>query len=99
MIIGVCPIQQSEPGNITFLTNSHYRKFLADTQASAVILTEAMLQNVQSMQSLVVIHIILMQKSLLILLSKMQSVSGIHPTAVIGANCTLMRRHLLVHIV
>jgi UDP-3-O-[3-hydroxymyristoyl] glucosamine N-acyltransferase len=39
-IIGVCPIQQSNVGCITFLTNPLYRKFLTSTQASAVVLTE-----------------------------------------------------------
>lgn len=38
-IYGVCPIQQSQAGHITFLTNSHYRKFLVGTNASAVIAT------------------------------------------------------------
>jgi UDP-3-O-[3-hydroxymyristoyl] glucosamine N-acyltransferase len=40
LISGISPIQQSQPGHITFLTNSLYRKHLATTQASAVILTE-----------------------------------------------------------
>ncbi len=29
LISGVSPIQQAEPGHITFLTNSLYRKYLA----------------------------------------------------------------------
>jgi UDP-3-O-[3-hydroxymyristoyl] glucosamine N-acyltransferase len=41
LITGVCPIQQAKQGHITFLTNSTYRKYLATTQASAVILSEA----------------------------------------------------------
>ena len=41
VITGVSPIQQSTSGHITFLTNSIYRKHLATTQASAVILAEA----------------------------------------------------------
>lgn len=40
VIRGVCPIQQSAPGFITFLTNSSYRKYLKSTQAAAVILSE-----------------------------------------------------------
>lgn len=40
-ITGVSPIQQSQPGHITFLTNQLYRKYLATTQASAVILSDA----------------------------------------------------------
>jgi UDP-3-O-[3-hydroxymyristoyl] glucosamine N-acyltransferase len=39
LISGVCTIQQARPGFLTFLTNPHYRKYLATTDASAVILT------------------------------------------------------------
>ncbi len=39
LISGVCTIQQSRPGCVTFLTNPHYRKYLATTDASAVIVT------------------------------------------------------------
>lgn len=41
LIYGVSPIQQATPGHITFLTNTRYRQYLANTQASAVILQEA----------------------------------------------------------
>ncbi|RDI41798.1 UDP-3-O-(3-hydroxymyristoyl)glucosamine N-acyltransferase [Aquicella lusitana] len=40
MISGICTLNHSRPGHIAFLTNSLYRKYLPDTQASAVILTE-----------------------------------------------------------
>lgn len=38
LINGVCTIQQGAPGRITFLMNPLYKKYLADTKASAVIL-------------------------------------------------------------
>lgn len=41
LITGVSPIQQATSQHITFLTNPLYRKHLATTQASAVILAEA----------------------------------------------------------
>lgn len=41
VITGVATIQQSQAGHITFLTNTLYRKHLATTQASAIILSEA----------------------------------------------------------
>jgi len=40
LINGVCHIQQSKPGYITFLANGQYRKYLQTTEASAVILAE-----------------------------------------------------------
>ena len=39
LISGVAPIQCAQPGSITFLTNALYRKHLATTEASAIILT------------------------------------------------------------
>lgn len=36
---GVCTIQASKPGHITFLTNASYRKYLSGTTAAAVILS------------------------------------------------------------
>lgn len=41
LISGISTIQQSEPGHITFITNSLYQKYLATTKASAVILDES----------------------------------------------------------
>ncbi|MDY6942429.1 MAG: UDP-3-O-(3-hydroxymyristoyl)glucosamine N-acyltransferase [Pseudomonadota bacterium] len=40
VIRGVCTIDPGVPGCISFLANSQYRKFLAQTQASAVIVSE-----------------------------------------------------------
>jgi len=39
-ITGISPIQEAKSGHLTFLTNSSYRKYLANTEASAVVLTE-----------------------------------------------------------
>jgi UDP-3-O-[3-hydroxymyristoyl] glucosamine N-acyltransferase len=41
LISGISPIQHSQQGHISFLTNSLYKKHLVTTQASAVILAEA----------------------------------------------------------
>jgi UDP-3-O-[3-hydroxymyristoyl] glucosamine N-acyltransferase len=40
VITGVSTIEQAQPGHITFLTNSLYRKYLDTTQAAAVILSK-----------------------------------------------------------
>jgi UDP-3-O-[3-hydroxymyristoyl] glucosamine N-acyltransferase len=37
-ITGIAPIELAQPGDLTFLSNSKYKRFLASTQASAVIL-------------------------------------------------------------
>lgn len=40
LITGIATIQQAQPGQITFLANPIYKKYLSSTQASAVILSE-----------------------------------------------------------
>lgn len=40
LITGIATLDKSQAGNISFLTNAQYRKYLADTKASAVILSE-----------------------------------------------------------
>lgn len=89
LITGISPIQQSQPGHITFLTNSLYRKYLAHTQASAVILAEgdAGLCPVNAIIS----------RNPYFTYAKIASffaeqhdwVTGVHPTAVIGDHCMI----------
>lgn len=84
MITGVSPIQQAGSGQITFLTNSLYRKHLAETKASAVILSEADSADC-SVNAIV-------SRNPYFTYAKIASyfdhqpaaMSGIHPTAVIG---------------
>ena len=40
-VTGIATLQSAEPGQITFLANASYARYLADTRASAVILNEA----------------------------------------------------------
>src|ERR1700741_3061414 len=37
-ITGVAPIENAQPGDLTFLSNRKYRRYLATTRASAIIL-------------------------------------------------------------
>ncbi|MBK8184039.1 MAG: UDP-3-O-(3-hydroxymyristoyl)glucosamine N-acyltransferase [Candidatus Competibacteraceae bacterium] len=39
VVTGVAPLDQAEPGQLSFLTSTRYRPFLADTRASAVIVS------------------------------------------------------------
>jgi len=39
VVTGVAPLHRAEPGQLSFLTHSRYRPFLAVTRASAVILS------------------------------------------------------------
>jgi UDP-3-O-[3-hydroxymyristoyl] glucosamine N-acyltransferase len=40
-VTGVATLRDARPGTLSFLTNPRYRKFLADTRATAVVLDEA----------------------------------------------------------
>ena len=40
-ITGLATLQDAGPGQLSFLANSQYRKFLAGSRASAVLLTAA----------------------------------------------------------
>ena len=38
IITGIAPLESAAAGHVSFLDNTRYRKFLAETKASAVIL-------------------------------------------------------------
>lgn len=101
LISGVSPIQQSQPGHITFLTNSLYRKYLATTHASAVILSEA--DAVECSVNAIISRnpYYTYAKIAAFFADQIDVVSGIHPSvivgdhtqidpsAIIGANCVI----------
>lgn len=89
VITGISTIQSAKPGEITFLHNPHYRKYLADTQASAVILTENDAANCST-------NVVVMSnphygyaKLAQLFSPKLSTSTGIHPTATIGNECKI----------
>lgn len=88
-IQGVATIQQAEAGRITFLMNPLYKKYLATTQASAVILlaedADACPVNAVVCRDPYYIY----AKIAAYFDDKPIPMPGIHPTAVIGKNCTI----------
>lgn len=87
LIKGVSPIQQSLPGHITFLTNPLYKKFLPATQASAVILSEADAEGC-SVNAVISRNPYFTYARIAAYFDELAKASaGVHPTAVIGANC------------
>ena len=90
-----CRIDRAEPlatataGAITFLTHSRYKSYLANTQASAVILRRDDAPNCP-VNTLVVDNPELAFSQLLNLLYPLPpAISGIHPSAVIGQGCQI----------
>jgi len=101
VITGISPIQQAKPGHLTFLTNSSYRKYLATTQASAVVLTE---RDVDSCATHAVVsanpHLTYAKiadyfnntpaiKKGVHATASFGEHSDVHPTATIGAQCVI----------
>lgn len=91
LIQGVCTLTQSQPGHITFLTNSLYRKYLPTTQASAVILSkeDALHCPVNAIISKNPHFIYAKIAGFFAKAFAENSMTGIHETAVIGADCQI----------
>jgi UDP-3-O-[3-hydroxymyristoyl] glucosamine N-acyltransferase len=89
LISGVCTIQLAIPGRITFLNNPLYKKYLAETTASAVILlpNDADACPVNSLLSHDPYHTYACIAAFFD--DRPVSQSGIHPTAVIGKDCQI----------
>jgi UDP-3-O-[3-hydroxymyristoyl] glucosamine N-acyltransferase len=89
IIEGVCTIQEAQPGHITFLNNPLYRKFLPDTQASAVILLADDAENCP-VNALVSRDPYYTYSQIATFFDdKPKAIPGIHPTAVIGEGCQI----------
>lgn len=88
-ITGVAPLQQAQAKQISFLDNSYYRKFLNTTKASAVILSA---ENAEAASTSVLITpnpYFIYAKVAELFDDRPYPKSGIHPTAIIGKNCTI----------
>lgn len=89
LITGVCTIQQSHSGHITFLTNPLYRKYLANTKASAVIIEEKD-EHACSTNSVITSnpHFVYSQVAGFFQ-EEVEIKTGIHPTAHVGLQCDI----------
>lgn len=83
-ISGLATLQDAGPDQLSFLANAQYRKFLADTQAGALLLTAADAES-YSGDALLVANPYLAYAQLSHLFDrKPASVVGIHPTACVA---------------
>src|SRR3990167_2099379 len=86
IITGISILHQSQPGHISFLTNSLYRKHLATTQASAVILSEKD-ANACTVNAVICKNPYYIYAKIAEFFTTSHSfVPNIHPTAVIGSD-------------
>ncbi|VAW74448.1 UDP-3-O-[3-hydroxymyristoyl] glucosamine N-acyltransferase [hydrothermal vent metagenome] len=88
-ITGVATLQSATPGSISFLSNRKYSSQLESTQASAVIVHPADLDSCP-VNALVNSNVYATYARIASALNPTQAlVGGIHPSAVVGKNCTI----------
>lgn len=88
-ISGIMTLQNAQQGQISFLDNKRYLKYLANTQASAVILRAECLKLAPS-NALVVADPYLAFAKVAKLFERVPNCyPGIHATAIIGENCQI----------
>ena len=84
MITGVAPIENAQPGDITFLSNRKYRRYLATTGASAIILENA--EDLPEGKSAIIspTPYLTFAETVNMLYPPIRLESGVHPSAVIS---------------
>ena len=88
-IFQVATLEKAAPGNIAFLANAKYRKQLADSRASAVIVAESD-AGLTGLPRIVAANPYSYFAKLSALLNPLPAMpQGIHPTAVIGAGAVI----------
>lgn len=83
-ITGLATLQEAGPGQVSFLANPQYRKFLVDTQASALLLKPADADSYAGDALLVPDPYLAYARISHLFDPKPKAVAGIHPTAVIA---------------
>lgn len=86
VISGVSPIQQANAGHLSFLTNMHYRKYLATTNAAAVVLGKDDAAHYQGNAVICRNPYYVYAKMAAYFAEEEFFAAGIHSTAVVGSN-------------
>lgn len=89
LVDSVATIQQAELGQITFLMNPQYKKYLADTRASAVILTQEDSQDCAVNAIVCRDPYYVYAKIATLFEQKTDTRVGVHPTAFVGEDCQM----------
>lgn len=86
-ISGIMSLQSAQTGQISFLDNKRYLKYLATTQASAVILRNECLKHAPNNVLVVADPYLAFAKVAKLFECRAKFIPGIHPTAIIASNC------------
>jgi len=85
-ITGLATLQEAGPGQVSFLANPQYRKFLADTHAAAVLLKPADAEGFAGDALLVPDPYLAYARISHLFDPKPKTAPGVHPTAVVAAD-------------
>lgn len=89
IITSIGALDKAQPGQITFLENPHYKKYLESTQATAVIVKEEYAPLVKT-NALIVKDPYVGYAKISVLFDDAPKVPvGIHPTAIVGKDCVI----------
>jgi len=89
VVHGLAALQDAVPGQLSFLANPQYRKYLATTRATAVLLTDADAEGFSG-NALIVANPYLAYGQLSHLFDrKPVAITGIHPSAIIAADAQI----------
>ena len=91
-ITGIGTLQSAHAGQISFLANSRYRKFLQVTQASAVILAQEHAAECPSNALIVANPYVAYARIANLFVGSLVCETGVHPTAVVSASARLGAR-------
>lgn len=89
VVSGVGTLQKAQSGQVTFLDNVRYRKYLPETQASAVILAPANLSGCPTNALLLKNPYLGYARVAALFAHKATAKPGVHPSAIIGENCQI----------
>ena len=90
-IVAIATLESAAPGQISFLSNAKYRKFLSETAASAVLIKQDDISFLAPGVNALVVNdpYVAFAKIAQLLDNTPNAANGIHPTAVIGSNVKL----------
>lgn len=90
LISGIGTIEEAQSGQIAFLANPLYKRFLQTTQASAIILAPDEASDYTKGTAVITSNPYFIYAKIAAYFSNaVSSMQGIHPTAVIGADCRI----------
>jgi UDP-3-O-[3-hydroxymyristoyl] glucosamine N-acyltransferase len=88
-ISALATLQAATQQNLSFISNPAYKKYLASTQAGAVICTPELADTISTNKLIVANPYLAFARLTQLFDSSLHVEAGIHPTAVIGKNCEL----------